>query len=163
MCEPLMLAKTGLTIEDHQRLTIQRYDALMVENAGIYIMPVLQGYAPEEYVRHIRMYGDRLTPGMWVGVGSVCKRNGSPRSIELVLMAIKDERPDLLLHGFGIKRTALESELVRTLLHTADSMAWSFAARMEGRDGNSWEEAAAYAEGIRTMTTRPNLFTGCYT
>ena len=29
MCEPFMLAKTGLTIANHQRLTIERYDALL--------------------------------------------------------------------------------------------------------------------------------------
>src|SRR5690348_4115363 len=40
MCEPIMLAKTGLTIVDHQRLTIDRYEALIAENAGVYIMPV---------------------------------------------------------------------------------------------------------------------------
>ncbi|MFM2006610.1 MAG: Sinorhizobium phage phiLM21, partial [Pseudomonadota bacterium] len=29
MCEAFMLQKTGLTIADHQRLTIERYDALV--------------------------------------------------------------------------------------------------------------------------------------
>src|SRR3954467_6577775 len=29
MCESVMLAKTGLTIAEHQRLTIERYDALL--------------------------------------------------------------------------------------------------------------------------------------
>src|SRR4051812_25047532 len=28
MCEPFILEKTGLTVEDHQRLTIKRYDDL---------------------------------------------------------------------------------------------------------------------------------------
>lgn len=100
MCEPAMIEKTGLTIADHQRLTIVRYDALLPLVTGVYIMPVLQGYSPEDYVSHIRQYGDRLAVGAWVGVGSVCKRNGDPRSIEDVLLAIKEERPDLRLHGF---------------------------------------------------------------
>ena len=44
MCEPYMLAKTGLTIADHQRLTVERYDALVTcDVGGVYIMPVLQG------------------------------------------------------------------------------------------------------------------------
>lgn len=116
MCEPWIVAKTGLSVLEHQRLTIERYDALLACDPGVYIMPVLQGYAPEDYVRHIRMYGERLTPGMWVGVGSVCKRNADPRAIEAVLLAIHAERPDLLLHGFGLKLTALRSGLVRRLL-----------------------------------------------
>lgn len=158
MCEPWMLAKTGMTIEDHQRLTIERYDALMAcDTGGVCIMPVLQGYAPEDYVRHIHMYGDRLKPGMWVGVGSVCKRNGDPVSIENVLLAIKAERPDLRLHGFGIKLTALESGLVYDLLFSADSMSWSFAARMEGRNGNDWREAERYRQRIEGQSRQASL------
>lgn len=148
MCEPFILAKTGLTIEEHQRLTIERYDALVAELHRLFrgpipfhVMPVLQGFAPRDYVNHIRMYGDRLKPGMWVGVGSVCKRQGDPRSIIAVLQAIAAERPDLLLHGFGVKITSLMHPGVRALLATADSMAWSFAARKQGRDANDWREA----------------------
>ena len=141
MCEPVMLERTGLTVADHQRLTIERYDALLAEDTGVYILPVLQGYEPSEYVEHIRQYADRLKPGMWVGVGSVCKRNGNPSAITAVLYSIKKERPDLLLHGFGLKATAFGSSLITRLLHSADSMAWSYAARREGRNQNDWREA----------------------
>lgn len=43
------------------------------------------------------------------------------------------------------------SGLVRDLLHSADSMAWSFAARKEGRNSNDWREAAAFVARIDTM------------
>jgi hypothetical protein len=149
MCEAHMLKITGLTIPEHQRLTVERYEALIkCGTGGIYVLPVLQGYAPEDYVRHIAMYGDRLKEGMWVGVGSVCKRNGDPAAILRVLQAIKDVRPDLRLHGFGLKSTALSSPHITSLLHTADSMAWSFAARREGRNANDWREAQRYTENI---------------
>lgn len=159
MCEPFVLNITGLTIDDHQRLTLERYDALMqCDVGGVTIIPVLQGFDPEDYVRHVRMYGDRLKPGMWVGVGSVCKRQGSPRDIVKVLSAIKAERPDLRLHGFGVKLTSLRDKEVCDLLYTADSMAWSFAARKRCGDANSlwvardWEakvlEAIGQAPGI---------------
>lgn len=149
MCEAHMLAITGMTIADHQRLTIERYDELIsCDTAGVYVMPVLQGYAPADYVSHIRQYGERLTQGAWVGVGSVCKRNGDVAAIEAVLLAIKAERPDLRLHGFGVKTTALGSRLVRDLLHTADSMAWSFAARKQGRNANDVKEAILFKTGI---------------
>jgi hypothetical protein len=161
MCEAFMLDKTGLTILDHQRLTVERYDALKAELDRLFggecpfpIMPVLQGYAPSDYVRHIAMYGDRLKPGMWVGVGSVCKRNGKPEKIVAVLEAIAAIRPDLRLHGFGVKRTALKHSGVRDLLATADSMAWSFAARYEGRDGNSPDEAKAFVAEIDAVTAQ---------
>lgn len=148
MCEAFMLEKTGLTIPDHQRLTIERYDSLLACDTGVYIMPVLQGYAPEDYVSHIRQYGERLAHGAWVGVGSVCKRNGDPRAILDVLIAIKTERPDLRLHGFGLKTIALANGTIRRLLHTADSMAWSFAARKAGRNANDYREAERFAASV---------------
>src|ERR1700692_630842 len=67
MCEPHMLAKTGLTIADHQRLTIERYDDLRACDVGAYVMPVLQGYAPADYASHVRQYGARLAFGAYVG------------------------------------------------------------------------------------------------
>lgn len=133
----------------HQERTIERYDALMkCDVGGVTIIPVLQGFAPDDYVRHIEMYCDRLERGMWVGVGSVCKRNGNPDAILRVLQAIKNVRPDLRLHGFGLKQTALSSPHIRALLHTADSMAWSYAARREGRNANDWREAVRYTEAV---------------
>lgn len=152
MCEPFIVAKTGLSVAEHQRLTIERYDQLLAEDTGVYIMPVLQGYAPADYVAHIRAYGVRLAHGAWVGVGSVCKRNGNPGAIAAVLLAIKRERPDLRLHGFGLKTTALADPLVTSLLETADSMAWSFHARINGRNANDWREAKRWTENI---TSRP--------
>lgn len=160
MCEAFVLAKTGLTVADHHRLTIERYDDLLkCDTGGIYVMPVLQGYAPSDYVQHIRLYGDRLKSGAWVGVGSVCKRNGDVQAIEAVLCSIKAERPDLKLHGFGLKTTALRSGLVRSCLETADSMAWSFAARKQGRNANDWKEARSFLSGINTMQYQLPLLT----
>lgn len=148
MCEPFIVARTGLSVERHQQLTVERYDALLAEDTGVYILPVLQGFAPADYAAHIRMYGSRLALGAWVGVGSVCKRNGDPRAIAAVLLAIRAERPDLLLHGFGLKTTALADPLVRSMLHTADSMAWSFHARKNGRNANDWREAVRWTSAI---------------
>src|SRR3954468_3510912 len=91
MTEPFILEKTGLTVAEHQRLTIERYDELLACDTGVYILPVLQGYQPAEYVSHLHQYGDRLGAGMWVGVGSVCKRNSNPEQIEAILKAINRE------------------------------------------------------------------------
>lgn len=158
MCEPFMIAKTGLTIADHQRLTIERYDALLAEQLPVSIMPVLQGYDPADYQRHVVAYGSRLAPNAWVGVGSVCKRNGAPEKIVGVLSAIHALRPDLRLHGFGVKLTALAHSGVRHMLFSADSMAWSYRARIEGRNPNDPQEARAFCaqiEEIAVQTIRP--------
>lgn len=155
MCEAFALSRTGKTVSEHQELTVSRFDNLLELKPHAYIMPVLQGYLPEEYVRHALLYGRRrLRKYDWVGVGSVCKRNANPHKLYEVLAAIKSARPDLLLHGFGVKQTALQHPQIRKLLFSADSMAWSFAARMRGKNGNDWREAAAFACRIESMGCR---------
>lgn len=148
MCEPFVVRRTGLSVRAHQELTIERFVALQ-RLAAAPILPVLQGFQPWEYVAHLEMYGSLLTHGAWVGVGSVCKRNARPGAVLSVLEEIKAARPDLRLHGFGVKMAALQCAHTAALLWSADSMAWSFAARYEGRDHNHVREAVAYAERVR--------------
>lgn len=132
MCEEVVLAKTGGTVESHQRKTIERYDRIKAAwRSEADLMPVLQGFQLREYLRHIDAYGYRLSEGMKVGVGSVCKRNRNITEIEDILGAIHDRRPDLELHGFGLKTTALKSPFVRARLRRADSMAGAFHARRQ--------------------------------
>lgn len=150
MCEPDVIARTGLDVAEHQRRTAERYDELAraLRSVPVYIMPVIQGYAPREYAAHVAAYGDRLAFGAWVGVGSVCKRNAKPDAVAAVLRAVHSVRPDLRLHGFGVKLTALQSEEVRRRLYSADSMAWSYSARKQGRDANDWREAKAFERRV---------------
>jgi hypothetical protein len=154
MCEPFIVAKSGLTIAEHQTVTIERY-ARLICLTDVYVMPVLQGYSPESYASHVHEYGSLLKHGQWVGVGSVCKHNSNPDRIEDVLLAIKTQRPDLRLHGFGLKIQALQRPTVRALLHSSDSMAWSYAARMEDGSEHDPRRALAYAAKVETIITRP--------
>jgi hypothetical protein len=148
MCEPFILRRTGMTVAEHQRLTVERYDALASHDVGAPILPTLQGFEPDEYRRHLELYGDRLGPGQWVGVGSVCKRNGNPAAVAGVLWAIKSMRPDLRLHGFGLKITALLHAGVRSMLYSADSLAWSMTERHAGRSAHDWRAAKAYEKRV---------------
>lgn len=151
MCEPFILERTGLTIGEHQRLTIERYDSLSNESLPVPVMPVLQGYASSDYLCHLQEYGDRLVTGAWVGVGSVCRRNGNPGEILNILRGIKLLRSDLRLHGFGLKAIALESPEIRELLYSCDSMAWSYPLRFKGGGVDQTEvmaQAHEYQEKI---------------
>ena len=69
--------------------------------------------------------------------------------------SVADYAADLRLHGFGIKKTALEDEGVRALLFSADSIAWSYSARRQGRNQNSVAEAQAYGAAIESVLARP--------
>lgn len=129
MCEQFILDKTGMTVREHQHLTTENYLNLRERVSTTYVMPVIQGFEPDQYAQHVADLSPDLEAGAWVGVGSVCKRQGSPYQISAVLTAILDERPDLNLHGFGVKSTALRHGDIWMRFHSVDSMAWSFAGR----------------------------------
>lgn len=133
MCEPFVVERTGLSVREHQKRTIARYDELLSYTPPVQIMPVLQGFTIPDYLTHLQDYGERLPVGAWVGIGSVCRRNGEPNEVYNILRSIKLLRPDLRLHGFGLKLTALAHAGVRELLYSADSMAWNYP-QMFGKD-----------------------------
>ncbi len=153
MCEEFVLKRTGLDIRTHQRLTIERYDELLALNPPVPIMPVLQGQAVSDYLRHLKDYGNRLSGGMWVGVGSVCRRNGKPAEVADILEAIKLIRPDLKLHGFGLKILAFEHSKVRDNLYSADSMAWAYPKRFRKRENLEIELAHNYQNRIQEVVS----------
>lgn len=144
-----------MTVEEHQKLTVERYLEIRAAlNDQIYLMPVLQGWEPEDYVSHINQYGTILTKSMWVGIGSICRRQNT-REVYQIVGAINSNRPDLRLHGFGVKTSALKDPLMNYWFYSADSMAWSYAARRENRDRNSiyealqfWEKISKYDAGL---------------
>ena len=58
--------------------------------------------------------------------------------------------PDLRLHMFGVKLTALKSAIIRENIWSADSMVWSFAAKWQGRKPNDWRKAQAFVERVES-------------
>ena len=157
MCEPFVLEATGLTVWQHQELTTRNYLALRDLAPDTHIMPVLQGWDPEDYARHTRAMSPHLEEGAWTGVGSVCQRQGRPAAISAVLTAILRERPDLRLHGFGVKKTALQRADISERLHSADSMAWSYAGRYQDpRQNNSLRYAREWTRAVENCPVRPS-------
>jgi hypothetical protein len=157
LCDRATLKSTNLSICQHQQLTIDRYDRLLDQNLLAYLMPVLQGDRPIDYVCHLEDYGKRLTLGQWVGVGSIAHR--SPQQIIDILIEIKSIRPDLRLHGFGIKHRALTKPLIWDLLYSADSAAaglYQGSGRVKYRDSNNPLSAVAYAANMQTPN--PTIF-----
>jgi hypothetical protein len=130
MVEPWILARTGFTLLEHQRRTVDNFVALRSLAPELPIIPVLQGYRVDDYLHHITMYqqaGVDLTTERLVGVGSVCRRQHA-EEIGQVFAAIRDAGVPRL-HGFGVKTLGLRR--YGHLLTSADSMAWSMQARRE--------------------------------
>jgi hypothetical protein len=127
MCEPDMLKRTGLSVEEHQRLTIENYIELSALAPDLPWVPVLQGWEMGDYFEHVEAYaraGVDLVARPLVGVGTVCRRQNTAR-ISSLLHCLRHD--GLRLHGFGFKRQGLR--LAAEDLVSADSMAWSFTAR----------------------------------
>lgn len=127
MCEDFVLKKTGLSVLVHQEKTIDNFLELRSLESNTSIIPVLQGYSIQDYRRHVDMYAARgvsLLDEPTVGVGSVCRRQGSNDITRLFgsLRSLGFKN----LHGFGVKASGLKKT---SDLKSSDSMAWSFAAR----------------------------------
>lgn len=126
MCEPYILQKTGLTVEEHQRRTVESYVALAHTHTQPW-MPILQGWTEADYHKHIEMYdkaGVDLRAFDVVGIGTMCRRQGTKEATEIIKSVA---RCGIKLHGFGFKITGLGD--VCNELVSADSMAWSLTAR----------------------------------
>lgn len=126
MCEMHMLKRTGLTIEQHQKNTVENFLELR-QHLGTVVIPVLQGWWPADYMRCIELYekaGVDLTQERTVGVGSVCRRQGTT-DVAALFNALRAQ--GLWLHGFGVKQGGLA--LYVDSVVSADSMAWASRAR----------------------------------
>lgn len=145
MCEPFIIAKTGLSVIEHQHRTVANFLTLRAA-LGPLVIPVIQGYGPRDYDRCIALYQDAgvdLCAEPVVGLGSICRRSGTDEARRLVLY-LADQ--GLALHGFGLKGSTFVA--CAHVLASADSMAWSAAARREGRDANSPGEAMAWRKHL---------------
>ena len=122
-----MIARTGLCVPEHQHRTVANYLALRQLAPGLPFIPVVQGWRLADYLACVDLYasaGVDLAALPLVGLGSVCRRQ-STAEIAVIVTALAGL--GLRLHGFGVKTGGLH--LYGHLLASADSMAWSYAAR----------------------------------
>ena len=160
MCEPHMLS--GRSVAEHQRLTVENFLHLRQLDISAPIIPVLQGWTVDDYLRCRGLYEDAgvdLTVEPTVGLGSVCRRQATGEA-ETIVMRLSDLR----LHGFGMKTQGVHR--YGGLLESADSLAWSFAGRKRGtcvhlksRCANCRHWALDWRDRVLSPT-RPSLFGG---
>lgn len=127
MCEPVMIATTGLSIREHQYRTVENFLLLRQMAPDLPFVPVLQGWHLNDYLACVDMYrqaGIDLCKERIVGLGSVCRRQATD-DIGRIAENMHDRR--LRLHGFGVKSAGLAK--YSQYLASADSMAWSFRGR----------------------------------
>lgn len=130
MCEPHIVAATGLSVREHQERTVANLVKLRALAPDLPFIPVLQGWTLGDYLRCVELYrrqGIDLCGEPLVGLGSVCRRQATAEIGEIVetLAGL-----GLRLHGFGVKISGLRR--YGQYLMGADSMAWSFHGRHIG-------------------------------
>jgi hypothetical protein len=164
MCEPAILARTGLTVREHQDRTVASYLELRALAPHLPFIPVVQGWHLADYLACVDLYraaGVDLTRGRLTGLGSVCRRQ-STGQIAVIVTTLASL--GLRLHGFGIKTCGLH--LYGHLLASADSMAWSYAARrapaLLGCTGHrNCANCLTYATGWRSRILAATTSRGC--
>jgi hypothetical protein len=130
MCEPSILAMTGLTVAEHQTRTVDNYLLLRELAPDLPIVPVVQGWTPGDYLRCADLYtacGVDLSASPIVGVGSVCRRQSTVQVGDILTSL--HQAGITRLHGFGFKTLGLARW--GHLLTSADSLSWSAQARRE--------------------------------
>jgi hypothetical protein len=127
LCEPAIRERTGLSVAEHQRRTVENFIHLRHLAPELPIIPVLQGWNIGDYPDCVGLYaaaGVDLTREPLVGLGSVCRRQGAAEIGAIVeqLFCL-----GLRLHGFGVKTDGLRR--YGECLTSTDSMAWSLQGR----------------------------------
>lgn len=114
----------------HQRLTVANFVELRRLAPDLPIFPVLQGQSLQQYLRHLAMFlavGVRVGDEPLVGLGSVCRRQGTQETAHLVRALAAY---GLRLHGFGVGARGLS--LYGTQVASIDSNAFSYHGRRQG-------------------------------
>ena len=126
MVEPEMIESTGLSLVQHQKLTVDNFLKLRSLTDRVHIIPVLQGQTLQDYYNHFEMFesaGVDLRSESVVGVGSVCRRQNTSE-VQHIMRSLHAK--GLNLHGFGVKTGG---KSYSEYLVSSDSMAWSYDAR----------------------------------
>lgn len=128
MCEPEIIAKTGLSVPEHQRRTVANFLDLRTLAPDLPFIPALQGYEPDDYLRCIdasTAAGIDLTSEPLVGLGSVCRRS----HLRPIAALVSDlSTSGIRLHGFGMKVQGLRR--FGWALASSDSSSWSLDGRL---------------------------------
>jgi hypothetical protein len=120
---------------DHQVWSVRNFlelRSLLGRPGDPHVIPVLQGWTLPQYVQCAELFamaGVDLAAEPLVGVGSVCRRDASAQILSV--LGWLGESGITRLHGFGVKNVSVSLGAHR--LASADSMAWSYAARRAGR------------------------------
>ena len=116
-------------VREHQQRTVNSLLHLRGQAPDLPWAPVLQGWTLGDYLDCWELYeahGVDLAREPVVGLGTICRRQHTDGAARIVRHLASD---GLRVHGFGFKTQGLLASAAH--LASADSLAWSYAARRE--------------------------------
>ena len=127
MVEPHARRASGLTTLDHQMATCANFVKLRALAPDLPFIPVVQGWNTDDYRRHVAMYREVWSVDLYrealVGIGSVCRREGTAAFVPIKDMLREFHRDGMRMHAFGLSKAAMG--MLCGSLVSSDSMAWS--------------------------------------
>lgn len=153
-CEPEIASSPEIVRERIERTVASLVECMeMAVRRGLQPpMPVLQGWAADDYQRCADLMGELPE---FVGLGSVCRRKLSGAAGLLAIIEHLDRRlpKGVRLHLFGVKGQAIEILAGHPRIKSVDSMAWDSQARklqlMERRASGQRKLPRGRAKAIR--------------
>lgn len=127
-------------------------NSITVANSYKPPVPVLQGWKVSDYLRSLEMmlkvwerWQPWIAPPSLIGIGSVCRRdlNDPEHGLYAILSALEREFPQgAKAHLFGVKGICVSKVKMMPWVHSYDSMAFDFSARVKAHKNgfsNSYE------------------------
>jgi len=149
-CEPDVRDKLNRTVEEHQRMTLERHRSLLDlwDDAWwtkAQPVSVIQGWELEDYVHHLDQLRDNGVLTEYVGIGSVCRRHEDQDLLRIIQRIRQELGPKHKLHAFGVKKNILRFPEALKALDSADSMAYEYAEkygdRVSGTQSKSFRDS----------------------
>lgn len=125
-CEPELLEIHKTTVKEQIEKTIEKNAELIDIPSESILIPVIQGWNPEDYTYCVDRLRENGLLSNYMAVGSLCIRK-SIKNVKKVISALREALPrSVKLHGFGLKIDSFKHRYVFDNLYSSDSMAWLF-------------------------------------
>lgn len=152
-CEPELhetsvMHRVARTVEEHAYAQHQ-YDE---GDYSFDLIPVLQGYYPEQYEACVRMFEQEGLIRDYMAIGTVCKRD-SVNAIHNVVESIEQLLPNTEFHMFGMTLNAWKDRRMWGRFRSADTAAWNWGGNTTDEKKQLLKEYSAKVDAIRNQMT----------
>jgi len=126
-CEPSINRKAFKTNKERIEKTVENAIKCFENEIPAKWIPVLQGYALDEYIFCLDLYKEHGILTDYIAIGSMCKRSNISEIVKIVYEIKKVYRGKI--HVFGLTIKALRNVALFNLIHSCDTIGYTFACK----------------------------------